>query len=148
MSGDDDRDLERLFEQTAAEPSSFELTRMSARARELPTRLERVPRTLPRWSWAPAFAALAALAALGVTLGQALSPGRSSSSTVAGATAAPLVAPATASEPSVVPPAASTKAPLGDRSDEANDLDGFSLGSESDDDPFDFSPSEEKELSR
>jgi hypothetical protein len=35
MTEHDDEALERLFERTAAEPSSFELTRMAARAREL-----------------------------------------------------------------------------------------------------------------
>ena len=31
MTEDDDVDLDRLFERTAAEPSSFELTRMAVR---------------------------------------------------------------------------------------------------------------------
>jgi hypothetical protein len=143
----DDRDLVELFERTAADPSTFELTRMTARARELPARLERVPRRLPRWSWAPAFAAVAALGALGITLSQALSPGAPSPSA-----GPPVAAPAAnaAEQPSAHTPAASAAKPAAvfeEPEDEA-ELDALSPAPEVDDDPFDLSIQEEMELSR
>jgi hypothetical protein len=146
---DDDRDLERVFESTAAAPSAFELTRMKARARELPARLERVPRRLPRWSWAPAFAAAAALGALGITLTQALSPEAPSPSAGAFRTAKIAPAATAAEHPSARTPASSATQPTTERrapEDEA-ELDALSLPV-ADDDPFDLSSQEEMELSR
>ena len=150
MTEHDDDDLDRLFERTAVEPSSFELTRMAARARELPGRLERVPRRLPRWTWAPAFAAVAALGALGVTLTQALAPEADPASPSARPKAPSLERPlvSAAEHPSAhgAAPASSEPAAAPDFSED--DLDALSLTPEADDDPFDFSNAEEMELSR
>ncbi len=140
-----DDDLKKLFERTSREPSPFELTRMAARARELPSRLERVPRRLPRWTWAPAFAAIAALGALGVTLTHTPSPDeRPSPDSEAPLPSAP--APQSSGEPSAraeVSPPNPTPAP--DTDDDA-ELD--ALGADIDDDPFDLSHAEEMELSK
>ena len=151
MAGDDEqRDLKALFERTAAEPSAFELTRMRARARELPARLERVPRRLPRWSWAPAFAAVAALGALGLTLSHALSQGDAPSPPASHHTKLPSAPVLDVSGP---PPARSEPAPAtperaqGSQSpDDDRDLDALSLTPDADDDPFDLSTAEEMEL--
>jgi hypothetical protein len=146
MTEHDDEDLKRLFERNAAEPSPFELTRMAARARELPGRLERVPRRLPRWTWAPAFAAVAALGALGVTLTQALAP--------EGDAAAPSARPPAPApvEPRVVaaedPSARASSDPPGEPGLSEDELDALSLTPGADDDPFDLSNAEEMELSR
>jgi hypothetical protein len=138
----DDDDLEKLFEGTKKEPSPFELTRMAARARELPSRLERVPRRLPRWTWAPAFAAVAALGALGVTLTQTPSPDAQRSPLDRREPAPSVPAPRISSDPSARAELAPPPAPTTE--DEA-DLDGF--GTDLDDDPFDLSSAEELELS-
>lgn len=151
MTNDDEqRRLRELFDRTGAEPSTFELTRMAARARELPSLLERVPRRLPRWSWAPAFAAFAALGALGLTLREALlpdekphpaAPARVVSSAPAHASGE---SSARAASDSATPePAAGAKA-----SDEERDLDGLPFTADADEDPFDLSTAEETELSR
>lgn len=149
MTEHDDEDLDRLFQRTAAEPSPFELTRMAARARELPGRLERVPRRLPRWTWAPAFAAVAALGALGVTLTQALAPETDPASPSARPrTPSPERPLVTADDPSARgAPSSSTEPPV-DPGVSEDDLDTLSLTSEADDDPFDLSNAEEMELSR
>jgi hypothetical protein len=141
---DDDSELERLFERTAREPSRFELTRMAARARELPSRLERVPRRLPRWTWAPAFAAVAALGALGVTLTQTFSRDGRHGAPPPGTLPPSSPAIEISSVPSARPPAA---APGVTAEDEA-ELDALSLGADVDDDPFDLSNAEEMELSK
>jgi hypothetical protein len=150
MTEHDDEDLDRLFERTAAEPSSFELTRMAARARELPGRLERVPRRLPRWTWAPAFAAVAALGALGVTLTQTLAPDADPATPSARPTAPsskkPIVSAPENSSARAKAPASSD--PSGDPGLSEDDLDALSLTPEADDDPFDLSNAEEMELSR
>ena len=146
MTDDDDGDMKRLFERTAREPSSFELTRMAARARELPSRLERVPRRLPRWTWAPAFAAFAALGALGVTLTQTLSREGHPEAPPSGAPVSSPT-PRIPSAPSVraeLSPAA--PAPGAAPADEA-ELDTMWLGTD-DDDPFDLSNAEEMEISK
>jgi hypothetical protein len=146
---DEQRDLRALFERTAAEPSTFELTRMRARARELPARLERVPRRLPRWSWAPAFAAVAAVGALGLTLSHALAPGRapSSASHPKVAPSAPVLDasgdPAARSAPASATPQRGHGFPS---PDDDGDLDTLSLTPDADDDPFDLSTAEEMEL--
>jgi hypothetical protein len=124
---------------------------MAARARDLPTRLERVPRRLPRWTWAPAFAAVAALGALGVTLTQTLSPEGASET----ASARPLPAPVrpvvnAAEEPSALGASSAPEPSTAPEASEASedDLDALSLTPETDDDPFDLSNAEEMELSR
>lgn len=150
MTEHDDEDLDRLFERTAAEPSSFELTRMAARARELPGRLERVPRRLPRWTWAPAFAALAALGALGVTLTQTLAPEADPASPSARPKAPspekPLVS--AAENPSARGAAPVSSEQTADPGLSEDDLDALSPTPETDDDPFDLSNAEEMELTR
>lgn len=152
-SDDEQQQLRALFERTLAEPSRFELTRMAARARELPERLERVPRRLPRWSWAPAFAAFAALGALGLTLTQALSSNEQPASHAAlpanVASSAPAVQASgdasTRGAPAPTTPEASfgAKAP-----DDEGELDGLPFTPDVDDDPFDLSTTEETELFR
>jgi hypothetical protein len=147
MTDDDDSDIKRLFERTAREPSSFELTRMAARARELPARLERVPRRLPRWTWAPAFAAFAALGALGVTLTQTLLRVGRPESPPSEAPLPSSPAPATPSAPSVRAELSSTaSAAPGATPEDAVELE--TLFNTEDDDPFDLSNAEEMELSK
>jgi hypothetical protein len=153
MKNDDEqRELEALFEHTRAEPSAFELTRMAARARELPTRLERVPRRLPRWSWAPAFAAFAAIGALGLTLTQVLAPDEERGAPAVQPTPlAPSGPPVPSSDPSagVAPMTTTSEAPLASpAADDDRELDGLPYAPETDDDPFDLSIAEETELLR
>jgi hypothetical protein len=67
----DDRDearMRQLFDASAEEASGAVLTKLSARAAEIPTKPRRVPSWFPRWAWAPGAAGLAAAAgALAVT---------------------------------------------------------------------------------
>jgi hypothetical protein len=59
---DEDReheDLQRLFDGTAEEPSGPTLTKLAARAADVPGRARRKSRFLPRWAWGPAFAGAA-----------------------------------------------------------------------------------------
>jgi hypothetical protein len=152
-SDDEQRQLRALFGRTGAEPSPFELTRMTARARELPERLERVPRRLPRWTWAPAFAAFAALGALGLTLTHALSsdeqPLRHPALPANVAPSAPAMH--TSGEPSArsAPSSTTPEASFGtEATDEGGDLDDLPFTPDADDDPFDLSTAEETELFR
>jgi hypothetical protein len=145
MTDHDDEELDRLFERTGAEPSSFELTRMAARARELPGRLERVPRRLPRWTWAPAFAAVAAVGALGVTLTQTLAPEADPAAPSARPSPEKPLVSATESSSRAAPASSEPAAEPGLSED---DLDALSPTPEADDDPFDLSNAEEMELSR
>ena len=147
MTDDDDSDMKRLFERTAREPSSFELTRMAARARELPSRLERVPRRLPRWTWAPAFAAFAALGALGVTLTQTSSREGRPESPPSEALEQSSFAPSAPGAPSVrVELSSSASAAPGATPEDETELE--TLFNSEDDDPFDLSNAEEMELSK
>jgi hypothetical protein len=52
-------ELRRLFEGTADEASGPLLTRLAARAGDVPERAQRIPRWLPRWAWSPTLAGLA-----------------------------------------------------------------------------------------
>ena len=52
-------DLRRLFEATAAEASGPMLTKLAARAGDVPERALQKSRFLPRWAWGPAFAGAA-----------------------------------------------------------------------------------------
>jgi hypothetical protein len=144
----DDDELKKLFERTKKEPSAFELTRMAARARELPARFERVPRRLPRWTWAPAFAAVAALGALGVTLTQTPAPNAERSSPDRPEPPPGAPAPRISSDPS----ARAALAPLAQaretKPEDEAELDSLSLGADLDDDPFDLSSVEEMEISK
>jgi hypothetical protein len=67
----DDRDeavVRELFDASAEEPSGPALTKLAARAAEIPTLPRRLPSWFPRWAWAPSAAGLAAAAgALAVT---------------------------------------------------------------------------------
>ncbi|HMJ13811.1 MAG TPA: hypothetical protein VK524_20480 [Polyangiaceae bacterium] len=61
--------LRELFDASAEEPDGPLLTKLSARAAEIPSLPRRAPRWFPRWAWAPSTAGLAAAAgALAVTL--------------------------------------------------------------------------------
>ena len=62
--------LRQLFDASAAELSGPALTKLRARAREVPERAPRAPRWLPRWAWSPVLAGLAVgVGALGVAIG-------------------------------------------------------------------------------
>jgi hypothetical protein len=62
--------LRRLFDASATELSGPALTKLRARAREVPERAPRAPRWLPRWAWSPLLAGLAVgVGALGVAIG-------------------------------------------------------------------------------
>jgi hypothetical protein len=64
----DDTALARLFDETAGLPERVVLTRLAARALDIPERAARVPRVLPRWAWGPTlagmFVAIGAVSAL------------------------------------------------------------------------------------
>ncbi len=53
-----EQQLRELFDKTAEVPSGPTLTRLGARTREIPERVQRAPRWMPRWAWAPGFAGL------------------------------------------------------------------------------------------
>ena len=53
-------DVQRLFDATAAEAAGPTLTKLAARAAEIPERALRKSPFLPRWAWGPAFAGTAA----------------------------------------------------------------------------------------
>jgi hypothetical protein len=57
-----EEELRRLFDRTAGEASGPMLTKLGARASEVPDRARRVPRWLPRWAWSPTLAGLAVAA--------------------------------------------------------------------------------------
>jgi hypothetical protein len=74
--------LKRLFDASATELSGPSLTKLRARAREVPERAPRAPRWLPRWAWSPLLGGLAVGAgALAVAIGvgirgpESVSPG-------------------------------------------------------------------------
>jgi hypothetical protein len=70
MNDQDEAALRELFDASAEEPGGPLLTKLSARAAEIPSSPRRAPRWFPRWAWAPGAAGLAAAAgALAVTLG-------------------------------------------------------------------------------
>jgi hypothetical protein len=71
--GRDEERLRQLFEATAEEPTGALLTRLTARAADVPERATRAPRWLPRWAWAPTFGGFAvAVGALAATFGPSL----------------------------------------------------------------------------
>ncbi|HWZ90782.1 MAG TPA: hypothetical protein VNW92_18100 [Polyangiaceae bacterium] len=110
-------DLQRLFDATAEEPSGPTLTKLAARAADVPAR--RKSRFLSRWAWGPAFAG-AALALGGLFALRAathrLPPQREPE--LCSATAAPNEAVAVASGSAHEMHAGAPRAPL---ADEAND---------------------------
>lgn len=55
-------DLERLFDATAREASGPTLTKLGARARDIPQQAPRKSGVLPRWAWVPVFGVFAAAA--------------------------------------------------------------------------------------
>ena len=66
----DEARLKRLFDTSAAELSGPALTKLRARAREVPERTARAPRWLPRWAWSPLIAGFAVgTGALAVAIG-------------------------------------------------------------------------------
>jgi hypothetical protein len=65
----DETSVRQLFDASAEEPSGPILTKLAARAGEIPSARRRAPSWFPRWAWAPSAAGLAAAAgALAVTL--------------------------------------------------------------------------------
>jgi hypothetical protein len=62
LEEDDHEDLQRLFSETAIHASNPTLTKLAARAADIPGRVLR-KRIFPRWAWGPAFAG--AIVALG-----------------------------------------------------------------------------------
>ena len=62
----DERPLRAVFDASAEDASGALLTRMRARAADVPAHVRRRPRFVPRWAWAPAFAGVgvAAITAL------------------------------------------------------------------------------------
>lgn len=78
---EDEAELRAIFDRTALEASGVDLTRLRARAEEVPERAARKPRLLPRWLWAPALAgAFASAGALGAALLSGVTPVASVSS--------------------------------------------------------------------
>lgn len=68
--GSDEARLQALFDRTAEQPSGPTLTKLAARAVDVPERAQRRPRWLPRWAWSPTLAGLAVGAGvLAVTIG-------------------------------------------------------------------------------
>ena len=57
-----EEELRRLFDATADQASGPTLTKLAARAGEVPEHAQRVPRWLPRWAWSPTLAGLAVAA--------------------------------------------------------------------------------------
>ena len=53
-------DLQRLFDETASDAPGPTLTKLLARAADIPGQAARKSRFLPRWAWGPVFAAAAA----------------------------------------------------------------------------------------
>lgn len=103
----DDRDeavVRELFDASAEEPSGPVLTKLTARAGEIPTLPRRLPSWFPRWAWAPGAAGLAAAAgALAVTFASWFGE---PTDELGAATATPAVAPAV-----VLPPIAKVQQP-------------------------------------
>ena len=54
----DERRLRALFDASAEDASGALLTRLRARAADVPAHVRRRPAFIPRWAWAPAFAGL------------------------------------------------------------------------------------------
>jgi hypothetical protein len=109
-TGDEAR-LRRLFDASAAELSGPTLTKLRARAREVPERAPRAPRWLPRWAWSPLLASFAVGAgALAVAIGvwvrgpDGVSPAPTSGpEPIASQQAEPTLAPSVARSGSVSP---------------------------------------------
>jgi hypothetical protein len=55
----DEKALRELFDATAESAQGPTLTKLAARARDVPEREQRLPRWLPRWAWSPTLAGLA-----------------------------------------------------------------------------------------
>ena len=67
---DDEARLKQLFDASATELSGPTLTKLRARAREVPERTTRAPRWLPRWAWSPLLTGFAVgVGALAVAIG-------------------------------------------------------------------------------
>lgn len=72
MSEHEHEDLKELFDRTAERASGPTLTKLAARAADVPLRAGRVPRYLPSWAFSPAFAGVALAVAAAVALVLAL----------------------------------------------------------------------------
>jgi hypothetical protein len=94
------RDLQALFDGTAEAASGPTLTKLAARAADIPERASRKPRFFPRWAWGPAFAGaamgLGALLALHAT--RHVEPGHAAQTASAAPTASFAVASAASSD--------------------------------------------------
>jgi hypothetical protein len=124
----DEASLKRLFDSSAAELSGPTLTKLRARAREVPERTARAPRWLPRWAWSPLIAGFAVgTGALAVAIGVWV---RSPDST----SPVPVAAPDTsAAQPgNLAPPAPFAASP----SAATPNVDHLAADDLSDDDPF------------
>ncbi|HEY6559945.1 MAG TPA: hypothetical protein VI072_21825 [Polyangiaceae bacterium] len=97
----DETSVRQLFDASADEPSGPVLTKLAARAGEIPSSPRRVPSWFPRWAWAPSAAGLAAAAgALAVTLASWFGEPEGE---LGPATATPAVVPAVALAPVPTP---------------------------------------------
>lgn len=70
-------ELERLFDATAREASGPTLTKLGARARDIPQQAPRKSGLLPRWAWGPVFGVIALAAGALLAVRGAHSPSRS-----------------------------------------------------------------------
>jgi hypothetical protein len=130
----DEARLKQLFDASAARPSGPVLTKLRARAAEVPDRAPRAPRWLPRWAWSPLLGGLAVGAgALAVTIGVSLDRQPEAGPSPEVVTHAPVQAPAPsalAASPSSTP---SQDDVADDVFDEGAELAEFDLGV---DDPY------------
>ena len=114
-------ELRRLFDETASNAVGPTLTKLAARAADIPERALRKPRFLPRWAWGPAFAgAVAALGGLLVLRAVPPKPAPQRASEPSSAVPVASVAVATASARAVS--AAAPHAPPGDEPGDGPEL--------------------------
>lgn len=76
-------ELERLFDATAREASGPTLTKLGARARDIPQQAPRKSGLLPRWAWAPVFGVMALTAGALLAVRGAHSPPKLAESSAA-----------------------------------------------------------------
>jgi len=118
--------LRRLFDATADEAAGPLLTKLAARAGEVPERAQRVPRWLPRWAWSPTLAGLVVAAGVGVVViaSRVGGPERLSSPPRPTETAATTPSSTSAPKLALSPPASEpTSMHLGQEGPEADELD-------------------------
>jgi len=113
-------DLERLFDATAREASGPTLTKLGARARDIPQQAPRKSGSLPRWAWGPVFGVFALAAGALLALRGAHPPAKSAERVAAvPSTATPPWAAATGSTGAGVATRAPELAPGDELSDNA-----------------------------